>query len=68
MANAKKCDYCGALYEPYNARNDSSKTNAIMLLNIDMRGQYYSHGPYDCCPKCMESIRNHIDSLGKKEN
>ena len=67
MADAKKCDFCGALYESYNTRNNSDKTNAIKLLNRDARGQYFSHGPYDCCPKCMESIKNTIDSLDTKK-
>ena len=68
MAIAKKCDFCGSLYEQYNIRNDSSKTNGISLLNIDAQQKYFIHGPYDCCPNCMESIKNHIESLKKEKH
>lgn len=65
MATAKKCDICGRLYESYNIRNLDERTNAFMLLNLDNQGKYYSHGPYDCCPDCMSSIRLTIYNLKK---
>lgn len=66
MAIAKKCDICGAYYDSYNEANNLSKPNGYMLLNIDKKRQHWSHGPYDCCPKCMESILSHIEYLKNK--
>lgn len=67
MAIAKKCDICGKLYEEYNVRQSKDNFNGFMLLNIDYKGNYF-HGPAcDCCPECMKSIREHINSLMKKE-
>lgn len=63
MAIAKKCDICGKLYEIYNVVKDVDNVNGLMYLNIDAKGNYYSHGRIDCCPKCMKSIKNHIDML-----
>ena len=61
MAIAKKCDICGKLYEEYNFKQSKDNFNGFVLLNVD-----YSPA-YDCCPKCMKSIREHINSLTKKE-
>ena len=68
MALAKKCDFCGDLYDSYNMRNDSAKTNGVAFVNIDNKQQYYTHGPYDCCPTCMQKIRNFTDSLKKEKH
>lgn len=65
MAIAKKCDVCGKLYEMYNTKNDPTKTNGFMLLNIDKERKYFSHGVIDCCPDCNNSIIAHIDTLGR---
>lgn len=35
----KKCDRCGTVYEPYNERNNSAKTNGFILINIDTKMQ-----------------------------
>ena len=67
MAIAKKCDICGKLYEGYNFKQSAKDFNGFMLLNIDYKSDYF-HGPaVDCCPECMKSILEHIDSLAKKE-
>ena len=67
MAAAKKCDICGRLYEEYNVKQSKDNFNGFMLLNIDYKGSYF-HGPaYDCCPNCIKSILEHINSLTKKE-
>lgn len=63
MAIAKKCDICGKLYELYNIKNDGNKTNGLMFLNLDANRKYYGHESIDCCPECMNSIRNHVDAL-----
>lgn len=56
MAIAKVCDRCGKFYKTYNEQNDVSRPNGFMLLNIDEKGQYYSHGPIDLCPECTDSL------------
>lgn len=63
MAFAKKCDICGEFYDPYNIKRNPLNTNGFMLLNIDVEGGYYENQINDCCPTCMDSIRNHINDL-----
>lgn len=57
----KKCDRCGTVYEPYNERNNSAKTNGFILLNIDTKMQYYKHAARDLCPSCMEQLHDWLD-------
>lgn len=66
MANARRCDICGAFYDSYNVQNNEEKPNGFMLVNIDDRQKYFHHYPYDCCPLCMNSIMKHIESLKKE--
>ena len=56
MANAKKCDRCGSYYDEYNIRKNSEKINIVMIINIDSKDDYYSHGPYDLCPVCSDEL------------
>ena len=58
MANARKCDRCGNLYEEYNTANNKEKFNAIMPINLDHKRQYYSHEALDLCPECMGKLRD----------
>lgn len=68
MAIAKKCDICGKLYEQYNTKRDKKNTNGFMFLNLFYDdNSYCEYDPYDCCPECMTSIRNHINVLRGKE-
>ena len=66
MASAKKCDLCGRLYEAYHVKNDSKKTNGIMFLNIDDRGDYIKHHAFDCCPTCMLEFEMCFEKLKKR--
>lgn len=63
MAFAKKCDICGKLYEEYNTTKNDRNTNGFMFINIDYKREYWVNKAIDCCPDCMQSIRNHIDLL-----
>ena len=63
MANAKKCDVCGKFYKPYNEKQNDKKVNGFMFLNINTQMKYWSHNAYDCCPDCMDRIKNFIDTL-----
>ena len=63
MAFAKKCDICGKLHELYNVKHDKDKTNGLVFVNIDSKRSYFTNDVLDCCPECMQSIRNHVESL-----
>ena len=53
MADAKKCDRCGAYYE---FKND-------FIRICDEKG--YSMGSYDLCPSCMNELKKFL--RGKKD-
>ena len=65
MAIAKKCDVCGKLYELYNLEHDEDKPNGITFLNIDYIQEHYYHDDLDCCPQCMNSIKDHLLMLSQ---
>lgn len=58
MANARKCDRCGKLYEEYNTDNNSKKFNAIMPVSLDYERKYYPRKVMDLCPECMTKLAN----------
>lgn len=70
MAVAKKCDYCGRLYEAYSYEcRCADQPNGLQFLNIKLDGESaYVHAFIDCCPNCMSSIQQHIKSLGEQKN
>lgn len=60
MANAKKCDRCGKLFEPYGVdagcKIPSRYTN-ILLKNLSLaKGTYEEFGEYDLCKECNNSL------------
>lgn len=63
MALAKKCDICGSFYEPYNCNDDPDNPSGIMLVNVCADNTYFSGDVTDCCPECMATIMDAIDSL-----
>ena len=62
MANAKKCDRCGKLFEPYNYNIDEgykvpSMYTSIRLRNISLGKETYKElGVYDLCKECNDSF------------
>lgn len=63
---AKKCDRCGSFYEVYNTKNDENKINGIKTFNINPNNNtFYSHRPYDLCPKCSEEFMNWLHKENK---
>lgn len=56
MALVKKCDRCGATYEPYNQKQNAELINGILTLNIDMRQNYFTNTIIDLCPDCCEKF------------
>lgn len=66
MATARKCDICGGLYEMYNIKG--KEPNALSLTqeykcNVGDGFSYALLKRFDCCPECINSIINHINSL-----
>ena len=64
MAAAKKCDICGSYYDGYNM--DNYEPNSLKLANEYVHNNNYLEY-YDCCPNCMRSIKDYIDSLKPKK-
>jgi hypothetical protein len=66
MANAKKCDICGKLYENYS---DSDNEDMIIFghKNEPHIGGSVTKRLFDCCPDCLKSVKEHIESLKHKE-
>lgn len=60
MADAKKCDRCGKLFEPYNVDADCkvpSRYTNILLKNLSLaKGTYEESGEYDLCKECNNSF------------
>lgn len=60
MADAKKCDRCGKLFEPYNIDDGCkvpSRYTNILLKNISLvKGAYKEFGEYDLCKECNDSL------------
>ncbi len=64
MADAKKCDRCGKLFEPY-MDDEKHIRLGVMAKNIDF-GQY-SLGSYDLCEECKNSLNDWLDISKAKE-
>lgn len=68
MSLAKKCDICGKFYEYYESPYMGFRSiNGISFINIDHTQVYSTKVTRDCCPECMDSIKQHIESLSKKQ-
>lgn len=60
MADAKKCDRCGKLFEPYNIyagyKVPTRYTN-ILLKDMSLAKETYKEsGDYDLCKECNDSF------------
>ena len=69
MAKAKKCYVCGKYYDIYNSEAKNEKANGIQFIVKDT----YDHifvldNILDLCPRCMESINEHIKFLKTNKN
>ena len=56
MANARKCDRCGKLYEEYNVGYNNKKPNGIQLISLDTSHKYFGYFLMDLCPDCMKKL------------
>lgn len=63
MAIARKCDRCGNLYETYNTKNDKTKINGLITINLDDNQKYFGHWAMDLCPDCMREFQNWLNEV-----
>ena len=73
MANAKKCDICGAYFGICEMKTskvaDYSFMNTITISQRDNKGNRIdTFNPMDCCPKCMENILDILNIKKKNDN
>lgn len=57
MGIAKKCDICGKLYEIYDPNSNKEKFNALIPINKDENGKYWSHDHIDLCRECRDAVK-----------
>ena len=70
MADARKCDICGGLFE---SRTGIDKPDAMIIFNRNY--DYFMSRPpaKDCCPSCMSAIQKLMnilsldDDIGKSD-
>lgn len=63
MAIALKCDICGKYYDFYDNGYNTMSLSRRDLDRVSRMGSYK-----DCCPDCIEAIKNCIDGLNNKRN
>lgn len=60
MADAKKCDRCGKLFEPYNIHAGykvPTRYTNILLKDMSLAKETYKEsGDYDLCKECNDSF------------
>ena len=60
MADAKKCDRCGKLFEPYiksDGRLNPDQYTEIMVRDAFIgKSSYNNDGYFDLCSECSESL------------
>lgn len=67
MSMAKKCDLCGEFYDVYNAKGDGEHYNSLILTSINIYDVIIDGSDYvECCPKCMNTITQMLESLKEK--
>ena len=67
MADAKKCDRCGKLYE-YNSGAPSLGARAVCTMAFYDRFMYRAGGAYDLCPYCANEVIRWLDKYGLLES
>ena len=67
MANARKCDRCGKLYEEYNVGNNNKKPNGIQLISLDTSRKYFGYFLMDLCPDCMAQFQEWLKQQDDKK-
>lgn len=68
MANAKKCDRCGRLYEHYDRGYDGMDINGISLVEMGtFFGSHTTKMYIDLCPECLTELIEWIESYKASE-
>lgn len=65
MAEARKCDRCGALYEEYKV-NSPTRTDRYKVNSIITGVQGYRNNPKDLCPECMTEFLEWFNAPAKE--
>lgn len=65
MADAKKCDRCGGLYEEYPGivmyEGSLQRYNRVDIVSGSYANDYTKN---DMCPKCMEAFKSFMKNGG----
>lgn len=74
MANARKCDVCGNLYEHYKGNslfsnhNGLNQSNAITMIDRNTENKYWNRKTYDLCPECMDKLEKFLKAGGDNDD
>lgn len=67
MADAKKCDRCGVLFEPYEVKTLQHRYARITSETICVKGNVRENiENFDLCSECARSFNNWINFGGDK--
>ena len=55
MSKAKKCDRCGAFYEPY-------KTDINIITGVIITTDSLKTDGFDLCPDCMDTFKKWLNN------
>lgn len=61
---ARKCDICGALYEP---KTEKLVGNEVLVRKYNEETDTVKAHTYDVCPSCMKSLLEHINRFKNLE-
>ena len=56
MADAKKCDRCGAFYEKYYPGKHGTPFNGLDLMRFGPRDEEYLAARLELCPACADYL------------
>lgn len=66
MANAKKCDRCGKLYERYSGIQIIQGGNLYNTVHV---ANDFVRNSYDMCPECMTKLKEFLTEMeGENED
>lgn len=59
---AKKCDYCGRLYEHYDGHKvfPKSLSNSLELRDTDCKEDFWQRDRFDLCKDCMAMLESFL--------
>lgn len=70
MSAARKCDRCGAYYDPYTIEDDrfAFGVNGIAFAKIssDGKSRAFDHDSHDLCKRCFEAMHDFFKNPEQK--